>query len=99
MSMSHSPWAAMRSLTRDGEVAKRKLAPGTVPRIARFARPYRRQIAMFLVLVVIDAVLIVALPLLFKVIVDEVADPRVATSRSSSGSPSRWPASPSSTPC
>src|SRR5688500_4396263 len=73
--MSHSPWAAMRSLTRDGEVAKRKLAPGTIPRIARFARPYRRQIGMFLVLVVIDAVLIVALPLMFKVIVDEVADP------------------------
>ncbi len=73
MSMSHSPWAAMRSLTRDGEVAKRKLAPGTIPRIAQFARPYRRQIAVFLVLVVLDALLMVALPLLFKVIVDELS--------------------------
>ena len=73
MSMSHSPWAAMRSLTRDGEVAKRKLAPGTIPRIARFARPYRRQIAVFLVLVVLDALLVVALPLLFKVIIDELS--------------------------
>ncbi len=73
MSMSHSPWAAMRSLTRDGEVTKRKLAPGTIPRIAQFARPYRRQIAVFLVLVVLDALLVVALPLLFKVIVDEVS--------------------------
>jgi ATP-binding cassette subfamily B protein len=73
VSMSHSPWAAMRSLTRDGEVAKRKLAPGTIPRIARFARPYRRQIAVFLVLVVLDALLVVALPLLFKVIVDELS--------------------------
>jgi ATP-binding cassette subfamily B protein len=61
----------MRSLTRDGEVAKRKLAPGTIPRIVAFARPYRRQIAMFLGLVVLDALLIVALPLLFKVIIDE----------------------------
>ncbi len=73
MSMSHSPWAAMRSLTRDGEVVKRKLAPGTIPRIVDFARPYRRQIAVFLVLVVLDALLIVALPLLFKVIVDELS--------------------------
>jgi ATP-binding cassette subfamily B protein len=73
VSMHQNPWAAMRSLTRDGEVAKRKLAPGTIPRIARFARPYRRQIIVFLVLVTLDALLVVALPLLFKVIVDEVA--------------------------
>jgi ATP-binding cassette subfamily B protein len=71
VSMSHSPWAAMRSLTRDGEIAKRKLAPGTIPRIAGFARPYKRQISIFLVLVVLDAMLVVALPLLFKVIIDE----------------------------
>jgi ATP-binding cassette subfamily B protein len=71
--MHQNPWAAMRSLTRDGEVVKRKLAPGTIPRIARFARPYRRQIIVFLVLVTLDALLVVALPLLFKVIVDEVA--------------------------
>jgi ATP-binding cassette subfamily B protein len=63
----------MRSLTRDGEVAKRKLAPGTIPRIVDFARPYRRQIFVFLVLVILDALLVVALPLLFKVIVDEVS--------------------------
>jgi ATP-binding cassette subfamily B protein len=75
MSMSNNPWAAMRSLTRDGEVAKRKLAPGTIPRIIAFARPYRLQIVLFLVLVVLGAVLVVALPLLFKLIVDEVAEP------------------------
>jgi ATP-binding cassette subfamily B protein len=71
VSMSHSPWAAMRSLTRDGEVAKKKLAPGTIPRIAAFARPYKKQISIFLVLVVLDAMLVVALPLLFKVIIDQ----------------------------
>jgi ATP-binding cassette, subfamily B, bacterial len=75
VSMHQNPWAAMRSLTRDGEVAKRKLAPGTIPRIVAFARPYRRQIIVFLVLVVLDALLVVALPLLFKVIVDEVSQP------------------------
>jgi ATP-binding cassette, subfamily B, bacterial len=67
----HGPWTAMRSLTRDGEVAKRKLAPGTIPRIVDFARPYKREIGLFLVLVVLDAVLMVALPLLFKVIIDD----------------------------
>ena len=77
--MSHSPWAAMRSLTRDGEVTKKKLAPGTIPRIVLFARPYRRQIATFLFLVVLDALLVVALPLLFKVIVDEVSQPAGGT--------------------
>ena len=71
MSMSHGPWMAMRSLTRDGEVAKRKLAPGTIPRIVTFARPFKRQISLFLLLVVLDAMLVVALPLLFKVIIDE----------------------------
>src|SRR4051812_25946593 len=71
--MSHSPWAAMRSLTRDGELTKRKLAPGTIPRIVDFARPYKRQIIVFLVLVTLDALLVVALPLLFKVIVDELS--------------------------
>src|SRR4051812_14654176 len=67
----HGPWTAMRSLTRDGEVAKRKLAPGTIPRIVDFARPYNREIGFFLVLVVLDAMLTVALPLLFKVIIDD----------------------------
>jgi ATP-binding cassette subfamily B protein len=67
----HGPWVAMRSLTRDGEVAKRKLAPGTIPRIVEFARPYKRDISFFLVLVVLDAMFTVALPLLFKVIIDD----------------------------
>jgi ATP-binding cassette, subfamily B, bacterial len=71
MSMSHGPWMAMRSMTRDGDVVKRKLAPGTIPRIIQFARPYRRDITIFLVLVVLDSLLVVALPLLFKVVIDE----------------------------
>ena len=62
----------MRSLTRDSEVTKRKLAPGTVRRIAGFATPYKFEISIFLVLVIVDAVISVAIPLLFKVIIDEV---------------------------
>ena len=40
-------------------------------RILAFARPYWRQIALFLVLVVIGSALVVATPLLFKKIVDD----------------------------
>ena len=47
------------------------LAPGTARRILAFARPYTGAIAVFLVLVVVDAVLVVASPLLFKKIVDD----------------------------
>jgi ATP-binding cassette subfamily B protein len=65
-----SPMTAMRSFRRDRSVAGQRLAPGTRRRVMAYARPYTRQIAMFLVLVVIDAVLVVATPLLFRQIVD-----------------------------
>jgi ATP-binding cassette, subfamily B, bacterial len=70
MSMPH-PGGAYRSYTREDPLAGRdKLVPGTIPRVIRFARPYTRQIALFLLLVVISAGLVVASPLLFKTIVD-----------------------------
>ncbi|WP_226346198.1 ABC transporter ATP-binding protein [Agilicoccus flavus] len=52
-------------------VKGQRLKPGTVRRIARYAVPYRRLIAVFLVLVVADAVLVVATPLLLRRIVDD----------------------------
>jgi ATP-binding cassette, subfamily B, bacterial len=67
----HSPWMAMRSYTRDSDVTKRRLPPGTFRRIAGYAAPYKREIAVFMALVVIDAFLIVLTPLLFKVIIDD----------------------------
>ncbi len=69
------PWSTLRSFSRDGSVARQSLAPGTVRRIARFASPYRRQILTFLVIVVLDAVLVVATPLLFKKIIDDGVTP------------------------
>jgi ATP-binding cassette, subfamily B, bacterial len=70
---AHGPWMAMRSLTRDGDVTKTKLPPGTFRRVAGFATPYKREISIFLVLVVVDAVISVSIPLLFKVIIDDVS--------------------------
>ncbi|MFI6634155.1 ABC transporter ATP-binding protein [Nonomuraea fuscirosea] len=61
----------MASLRRDGSVTKQRLRPGTVRRIAGYARPYTRQIAAFLALVVAGAVIVVANPLLMKAIIDD----------------------------
>ena len=71
MSMGGGPWSVMHSFRQDSTVKQQKLKPGTVPRILDFARPYRRFIAFFLVLVVIDAVLVVATPLIFGRIIDD----------------------------
>ena len=71
MSVSQNAWATARSFTRDRSVARRKLAPGTTRRIAGYARPYRRLILGFLALVVFDAVLVVATPLLFRRLIDD----------------------------
>ena len=74
--MSMSGWMMMRSLTRDSSVAQRKLAPGTGRRVLGYARPYKRQIVLFLVLVVVDAALVVATPLLLGQIVDKGVIPK-----------------------
>ncbi|MFD9945650.1 ABC transporter ATP-binding protein [Nonomuraea sp. NPDC059023] len=62
---------AMRSLRRDESVMDQRLTPGTVRRIASYARPYKKQITAFLLLVVAGAVIVVANPLLMKAIIDD----------------------------
>ncbi|MBM6403869.1 ABC transporter ATP-binding protein [Phycicoccus sp. CSK15P-2] len=64
-------WQVIRSLTKDSSVAEQRLAPGTRRRVMHYARPYRTQIGWFLLLVVVDAALVVATPLLLKAIVDD----------------------------
>ena len=72
MSMSPmSGWHMMRSYRRDDDVTGRRLAPGTVRRVLGFAQPYRGRIAVFLVLVVLDALLVVVTPLLLKRLIDD----------------------------
>ncbi|MFF5205437.1 ABC transporter ATP-binding protein [Streptosporangium sp. NPDC000396] len=67
---------AMRSLRRDSSVTKERLTPGTVRRIARYARPFSRQIAAFLALVVVSSVVVIANPLLMKAIIDDGIIPK-----------------------
>ncbi|WP_433357252.1 ABC transporter ATP-binding protein [Microtetraspora malaysiensis] len=66
----------MRSLRRDSSVTKERLAPGTVRRIAGYARPFKRQIGGFLALVVVGALIVVANPLLMKSVIDDGIVPR-----------------------
>jgi ATP-binding cassette subfamily B protein len=61
---------SMRSFRRDDSVKRHRLAPGTVRRMAGFARPYRRMLAGFLALVVVDAAIGTANPLIFREIIN-----------------------------
>jgi ATP-binding cassette subfamily B protein len=61
----------MRSMRHDPAEAQKPLTPGVARRILAFARPFRRQLVAFLVLVVIDAGLVVAPPLLVRRIIHE----------------------------
>jgi ATP-binding cassette subfamily B protein len=61
----------MRSLRRDSSVAHQKLAPGTGRRILRFAAPYKRMLGVFLILIIIDAVIGVANPLIYREIINK----------------------------
>ncbi len=60
----------VRSLRRDDSVKGQQLAPGTWKRVLEFARPYRALLGVFLVLIVLDAVVGVASPLLYREIID-----------------------------
>ena len=75
MSM-HAAWMTHRSMTADPSVKEQKLKPGTVKRIFSFARPYRSSIIFFLITVVLDAVLVVATPLLLRRLIDDGVIPK-----------------------
>ncbi len=75
MSM-HAAWMTHRSMTADPSVKQQKLKPGTVKRIFAFAKPYRTSIWIFLITVVIDAVLVIATPLLLRQLIDKGVIPK-----------------------
>ncbi|MFI6519626.1 ABC transporter ATP-binding protein [Spirillospora sp. NPDC050679] len=68
--MPGNGWQVMASFRRDGSVTRQKLKPGTVRRIAGYARPYVRELVLFLALNSLAAVIVVANPLLLKAIID-----------------------------
>ncbi|QWF84440.1 ABC transporter ATP-binding protein [Amycolatopsis sp. CA-230715] len=68
-------WSLMTSAMRAAD-APRGLTKGTVRRVARFARPYWRSLAIFLALTVLSAVLAVSTPLLAGKVVDAIVGGR-----------------------
>ena len=65
--------AAMRSFRRDPSVIGRELPKGTVRRILGIARPYRRDLVFFLLLVVGSSLIGVITPLLAGDIINRIA--------------------------
>jgi len=60
----------MRSLFQDPSVVKQKVKPGTAKRMLRFALPYAGLLAFFLFIVVLDAVIGIANPLIYRHIIN-----------------------------
>ncbi len=74
MSSPHQAMWAMRGAAHQSDRLKdHTFAPGTIPRVLGFARPFRREIVVFLVLTVLSAVIGVATPLLAGRVVNEIS--------------------------
>ncbi|MFM8212046.1 MAG: ABC transporter ATP-binding protein [Actinomycetes bacterium] len=64
-------WESYRSLTRDSSVKNKGIKSDTFNRIVKYAKPLNKDISYLVVIVIVDAFLVVAQPLLFKRIVDD----------------------------
>ncbi|WP_100444980.1 ABC transporter ATP-binding protein [Glycomyces xiaoerkulensis] len=73
--MGGAGWEAMRSMRRGDDLKGVKLSRDIKRRILRFARPYARDIAIFLLLVTVTAAIGVATPVLAGDIVNELTGP------------------------
>jgi ATP-binding cassette, subfamily B, bacterial len=64
MGRSAHPGSMLRSMGREEKIKNHKLSAGTARRVLAFARPFRRDIVVFLIAVVVDAAIGVATPVL-----------------------------------
>jgi ATP-binding cassette subfamily B protein len=62
--------SSMRSFGHDASVVKQKVRPGTAKRMLRFALPYSSLLALFLFVVIVDAVVGVVNPLILRDIIN-----------------------------
>ncbi len=62
--------SGLRSLRRDRKILEHRIKKGTLPRILKFARRYRRALIFFLSVVVVDAVISSVSPLILREIID-----------------------------
>jgi ATP-binding cassette subfamily B protein len=66
----------MRGFTTDSSVTKQRLKPGTVRRIAGYARRYRWHLVIFLLAAALSAVITVTIPVLLGVVIDRGVLPK-----------------------
>jgi ATP-binding cassette subfamily B protein len=71
--MTRPGGSAYRAMHQDRSVLNKKLTPGTMRRVVSFARPYRKELAVFLVLTIISSVIGVATPLLAGDVINEIS--------------------------
>ena len=60
-----------RGFRMDPSVTKQKIKPGTIKRIAGYAKPYRVQLIFFLIATALDACITVVNPLLLRELIDK----------------------------
>ena len=65
-------WRTMHSFRTDRSVVQKSLPKGTARRVLRFARPYRVDLAVFLAVIVFDAIIAVATPVLAGRVVNTI---------------------------
>ncbi|TWG10281.1 ABC transporter transmembrane protein, partial [Micromonospora palomenae] len=65
-------WSMLRSMRSSDEVSAHRLKRGTARRIVAFAGPYRRDIVVFLITVVIAAIIGVATPVLAGKVINAI---------------------------
>ncbi len=74
--MASSSWSMMRSARRKDELGDKRVGRETALRVLRFARPYRKMITVFLVLVVASSVIAVATPVLAGDVINAISSRR-----------------------
>jgi ATP-binding cassette subfamily B protein len=63
-------WAGMRSLRQDRSILHHRVKKGTARRMLTFAVPYKKILAIFLPVVVVDAVISAINPLILRALID-----------------------------
>lgn len=67
--------SGMRSFVKDQSVRGHRIGRATLRRVLGFARPYRGRLAVFVVLIALDAALGAATPLILRAIIDDGITP------------------------
>jgi ATP-binding cassette subfamily B protein len=63
-------WQGMRSMRQDRAVLRHRVKKGTAKRMLTFAVPYRRILAIFVPVVILDAVIVAVNPLILRSLID-----------------------------